>query len=240
MGVWFCQIIPTGCQLLNLFDVLKKKCIELNKDDPAYDYDHHDDSLDGCIRWSPRGVHFAPIDVYNRLRFEVGEFISSPTPALQSGVGLVTLNDFTHTTGLEIGNFFDDSSLHINVKMREYTGDPSHLNPQKIPPDLVGNKIGKVVWIRRVSGSKESPNGLVPVARSSPRNLVSVPPHFLDNTQAKSFGKLFLQMLPLSTQHTLLLGTNFASILQVKSPVLIMPLGFRSKAVSIFPAFRSC
>ena len=56
-------------------------------------------------------------------------------------------------------------------------------------------------------GSKESPNGLAPAARSSPRSLASVPPLFLDITQAKSFGKLFLQILPLP-------DTNFVSILQ--------------------------
>jgi hypothetical protein len=60
----------------------------------------------------------------------------------------------------------------------------------------------------------ESPNGLDSVARSRPRNLASVPPHFLDNTQVKSFGKLFLQILPFSIQHTLLIGTTFATILQ--------------------------
>ena len=56
--------------------------------------------------------------------------------------------------------------------------------------------------------SKESPNGLAPVARSSPRSLASVPPHFLDNTQAKLFGKWFLQILSVCTQHTLLLDTD--------------------------------
>ena len=47
-----------------------------------------------------------------------------------------------------------------------------------------------VARFRRVPGSMESPNGLVPSARSSPRNLATVPPHFLDITQVKSFGKL--------------------------------------------------
>ena len=65
--------------------------------------------------------------------------------------------------------------------------------------------------------SKESPHGLAPVARSRPRSLASVPPHFLDNTQAKLFGKWFLQIISVRTQHTLLLGTNFTSILQALS-----------------------
>ena len=54
-GTWFRQVIPTGCQLLNLFDEIKKECIEANKDDPNYDY--QDDSLDGRITWCPKGVH---------------------------------------------------------------------------------------------------------------------------------------------------------------------------------------
>ncbi len=94
--------------------------------------------------------------------------------------------------------------------MSEYTVEPSDLSFQQIPPDPVGNDIGKVARIRRVPGSKESPNGLAPAASSNPRILASVSPHFLDITQAKSFGKLFLQILPWSTQHTLLPGTNFA------------------------------
>ena len=65
--------------------------------------------------------------------------------------------------------------------------------------------------------SKESPNGLTPVVRSIPRSLASVPLHFLDIIQARSFGNLFLQILPLSTQYTLLSYTNFASILQAPS-----------------------
>ena len=52
-GTWFRQIIPTGCQLLNLFVEIIKEYIESNKDDPNYDY--QDDSLDGRITWSPTG-----------------------------------------------------------------------------------------------------------------------------------------------------------------------------------------
>ena len=75
-GTWFRQVIPTGCQLLNLFDEIKKECIEANKDDPNYDY--QDDSLDGFITWSPMGVHFAPLDDFD-VQFEDGEFITSLT-----------------------------------------------------------------------------------------------------------------------------------------------------------------
>ena len=88
MGAWFCQIIPTGCQLLNLFDELKKACIETNKDDPNYDYDLQDDSFDGRLTWSPKGVHLAPTEDWDCQleRFEDGDFITSPTPSIQSGL----------------------------------------------------------------------------------------------------------------------------------------------------------
>ena len=102
--------------------------------------------LMGALRGPPDyvGVHFAPLDDFD-VQFEDGEFITSLTPALQSGAGLVTLNTFVHAVDLKVGNFFDVSASHITAKMREYTGEPSHLNPQKIPPALVGNEIGCTV-----------------------------------------------------------------------------------------------
>ena len=167
------------------------------------------------------GVYPAPkTDVLrsSAIRFEDGEFVTSLTQAIHPPVtGPMVLNVFAHDAGLEVGSLFDDSAPSISVNMSEYTDEPSDLSVQQIPPAPVGNDIGKVARIRRVSASKESPNGLASTTRSSPRSLASVPPHFLDITQAKSFGKLFLQILPLSTQYTLLPGTNFASILQAPS-----------------------
>ncbi len=151
---WFRQIIPTGCQLLNLFEELKKACIEDNKDNPNYDSDLQDDSFDGRLTWSPKGVHLPPTGDWDcqleRFRFEDGDFITSLTPAIQS----VALNAFTHAAGLEVGNFFDDSAPVVNAEMWEYTGEPSHFNLQKIPPVLSGNEIGKVARIRRVTDSR--------------------------------------------------------------------------------------
>ena len=100
----------------------------------------------------------------------------------------MVLNSLTHVVGLEVGSPFDDSAPSISVRMSEYTGEPSDLSVHHIPPAPVGSGIGKVARIHRVSGSKESSNGLVPVGRSSPRSLASVLPHFLDITQVKSFG----------------------------------------------------
>ncbi len=145
---------------------MKKACFEANKDDPNYDYDLQDGSFDGSLTWSPKGVHLPPTEDWDCQleRFEDGDLITSLTPLIQSG--LVALNAFAHVVGLKVGNFFDDSTPHVNVEMREYTGEPSHLNPQKIQSALFGNEIGKVARIRRVSGSKESPNGLAPVVPS--------------------------------------------------------------------------
>ena len=135
---------------------MKKACFEANKDDPNYDYDLQDGSFDGSLTWSPKGVHLPPTEDWDcqleRFRFEDGDFITSLTPSIQSG--LVALNAFSHVVGLKVGNFFDDSTPHVNAEMWEYTGEPSHFNLQKIPPALSGNEIGKVARIRRVTDSR--------------------------------------------------------------------------------------
>ena len=78
----------------------------------------------------------------------------------------MVLNAFAHAAGLEVGSLFDDSTPSIVVNMSEYTGEPSDLSVQHIPPAPVGNDIGKVARIHRASGSKESPStrcsGLAP------------------------------------------------------------------------------
>lgn len=146
MGEWCRQIIPTGCQLLNLFDGLKKSCIEVNKDDPHYDYDLQDvsfESFDGRLTWSPKGFHLDPTEDWDCQleRFEDGDFITSLTPVFQSG--LVSLNAFVHDTGLEVGNFFDDSTPHVNDEIREYTGELSHLNLQKSRQSFLATKLSR-------------------------------------------------------------------------------------------------
>ena len=142
--------------------------------------------LMGALRGPPDyvGVHFAPLDDFD-VQFEDGEFITSLTPALQSGVGSVALNAFAHAAGLEVGSFFDASAPHISANTREYQGESPALTVPKIPPALVGNAAGKVARFRRVPGSTESPNGLAPVSRYSPRSFASVSPPYLDNTHAK-------------------------------------------------------
>ena len=54
---WFRQIIPTGLQLIHFLEGIQNKCAELNE---FRNYDFVDDSLDGRITLSTKGVHFAP------------------------------------------------------------------------------------------------------------------------------------------------------------------------------------
>ena len=173
---------------------IQNKCIANNAHFPDYDYE--DDSLEGRIALFDKGPSCSHIHTF-RLRcpttvprpensksnprssvihFEEGEFVTSLRQVIHPHVvGSMSLNAFAHVTGLEIGSFFYDSAPSISAKMSEYKGEPSDLTVQQILPALVGNEIGKVARIRRVSGSKESPNGLVPESRSNPRNLASVP-----------------------------------------------------------------
>ena len=67
-----------------------------------------------AVRGPPLGVHFTPLDDFD-VQFEDGEFITSLTPTLHSGAGLVP---------------------HINTNMREYKRESSDLIAQKIPTAL--------------------------------------------------------------------------------------------------------
>ena len=53
----------------------------------------------------------------------------------------MVLNVFAHAAGLEVGSFFDDSAPPISYNMSEYTGEPSDLSVQQIPPVPVVNDI---------------------------------------------------------------------------------------------------
>jgi hypothetical protein len=57
-GGWLRQIIPKGDQLPKFLDEYEKICNDLNKDLPAESI-IEDDSLDGRITLSPKGVHFS-------------------------------------------------------------------------------------------------------------------------------------------------------------------------------------
>ncbi len=141
------RIIPTGTQLIHLMQEIPNEFIEINADVPDYDYE--DDSLEGLITLSDKGVHLAPIYILSDygvyptpktvdprssvIRFEEGEFVTSLTQVIHPRVvGSMVLNAFTHTGGLEVGSFFDTSAPPINDKMREYKGEPSDLTVQKI------------------------------------------------------------------------------------------------------------
>ena len=57
-GRWLRQIIPKGDQLPKFLDEYEKICNDLNKDLPAESI-IEDDTLDGRITLSPKGVHFS-------------------------------------------------------------------------------------------------------------------------------------------------------------------------------------
>jgi len=57
-GTWLGQIIPKGDQLPKFLNEIEKICNDLNKDCPGYDFHNEDDSLDGRITLSHKGVHF--------------------------------------------------------------------------------------------------------------------------------------------------------------------------------------
>jgi hypothetical protein len=133
-GTWFRQIIPTGAQLIHLMQEIQNECIEINAHVPDYDYE--DDSLEGRITLSAKGVHLAPIymlsdyGVYpapktvdprsSAIRFEEGEFVTSLTQVIHPRVvGSMVLNAFAHAAGLEVGSFFDASAPPISAKLRE-------------------------------------------------------------------------------------------------------------------------
>jgi hypothetical protein len=80
--------------LIHLLEEMQNKCIELNE---FLDYDFEDDSLDGLLTLSDKGVHLAPRYSWNshlfgtassstHIRFirdfEEGEFLTSLTQAL--------------------------------------------------------------------------------------------------------------------------------------------------------------
>ena len=64
-------------------------------------------------------------------------------------VGSMSLKAFAHAAGLEIGSFSDESAPPISIKMSEYTGEPSDLTVQQIPPTLDVNEIGTDVCVQK-------------------------------------------------------------------------------------------
>jgi hypothetical protein len=164
VGTWFRQIIPTDTQLIHLMQKVQNQCIKINTH--VLDYDYESNPLEGLITLSDKGVHLVPIymiydyGVYptpktddlrsSVIRFEDGEFVTSLTQAIHPPVvGPMVLNAFSHASGLEVRSLFDDSAPSISSNMSEYTGEPSDLSVQHIPPAPVGNDIGKVARIRR-------------------------------------------------------------------------------------------
>ncbi len=74
----------------------------------------------------------------------------------------MVLNAFTHTTGLEVGVFFNASEPQFRVYTGEYEGELSTLTFPKISTVSSGNTDEKAVRFRLVSGFTESSNDLPP------------------------------------------------------------------------------
>ncbi len=61
-GTWFCQIIPTGTQLIHLIQEIQNQFIKINAH--VLDYDYEANPLEGRITLADKGVHLAPIYMF--------------------------------------------------------------------------------------------------------------------------------------------------------------------------------
>jgi len=82
-GRWLRQIIPKGDQIPKFLDALAKMCAELNKDLPDAP---EDDSFEGRLTLSTKGVHFAETEfsLYGWVAtgFKEDEFLTDLTQAI--------------------------------------------------------------------------------------------------------------------------------------------------------------
>ena len=209
-GTWFRQIIPQGCQLLRFFNELKRICSEENKHNPKYDYELEDDSLEGRITWSSKGVHFAPLpgqarQVGNEWGFDWGflddlddVFEPSFSSELQIGEGGVALNAFAHAAGLEVGAFLKASVFNTGNHTEEH-GDPRACTSLGTTPALAKPALEKVSRFEKMSGFTKTASDLAPA------------------------GKLFRQIIQVEVRHHNLYASGILS--QNKAPTLPHGLG---------------
>jgi hypothetical protein len=85
-GGWLRQIIPKGDQIPKFLDEIAKMCAELNKDLPA-EMIQEDDSFEGRLTLSTKGVHFAETEfsLYGWVAtgFKEDEFLTDLTQAIK-------------------------------------------------------------------------------------------------------------------------------------------------------------
>ena len=177
MKPWFHQIIPQGCQLLHFFNELQRICIEDNKDNPEYDYELEDDSFEGHITWSSKGVHFAHSceGFFQTYGYEWGfdwgfqddVFFPSFNSELQIREGGVPLNAFTHAAGLEVDVFLNSSLFNTGNHTEEHDGDPQACTILGTTPVPTEFTLEKVTRLEKMSDSTKTANDLAPTGLNS-------------------------------------------------------------------------
>ena len=199
-GRWLRQIIPKGDQIPKFLDELAKMCYEDNKDLPAEKI-QEDDSFEGRLTLSTKGVHFAETEfsLYGWVAtgFKEDLFLTDLTQAIQSTEALHTsipCNSATH-------------KVITSGETGACTGQMASVCNLKILPDTAGNAAGQAAPLRRVPGFTEPLKDLAPVARSSPRRDAAFPSPLLAGKHVSFFGKFFRQILPLSIRYTPMSGT---------------------------------
>jgi hypothetical protein len=105
-GGWLRQIIPKGDQIPKFLDEIAKMCSELNKDLPDDPQEDDDDSFEGRLTLSTKGVHFAETQFaygWDLRRVATGfkedELLTDLTQAIQSTEVLhisIPYNSATH------------------------------------------------------------------------------------------------------------------------------------------------
>jgi hypothetical protein len=197
---WIWQIIPKGDQIPKFLDEIAKICYEENKDLPAESI-FEDDSFDGCLTLSTKGVHFAETqyadDDWVATGFKEDELLPDLTQAIQSTEFLhisIPCNSASHKviTSGETGACTGQLASECNLNILSVT---------------VGNADGQAAPLRRVPGFTEPLNDLALVARSSLRRTDSVPSPLMTGNHISFFGKFFRQIIPLSIRYTPMSGT---------------------------------
>jgi hypothetical protein len=235
-GAWLRQIIPKGDQLPKFLEEIEKICNDLAKDLPAEDI-VEDDSLDGRITLSHKGVHFAETkyeDGWVATGFGEDMLDTDLTQAIQSTEVLhilIPCNSATHKviTAGESGACAGQMDSACNSNISSATAgnaagqaanivvcaeEPAYcdlLNAQAQAPDIqAANLVEEASCFRRATDSTESLDDIAPAAVSSPWKPASLPFSFFE-TPYKFTGRWFRQITPLSIRNARSPGTNLIS-----------------------------
>jgi hypothetical protein len=215
---WFRQIIPKEDQLPKFLDELEKICNDLAEDHDLPSEDIvEDDSLDGRITLSHKGVHFAETQYaygWVATGFKEDELVTDLTQAIQSTELLhilIPCNSATHKviTAGESGECADQMHSACNSNISSATAgsaagqaanivvcaeEPAYcdlLNAQAQAPVIqAANLVEEASCFRRATDSTESLDDIAPAAVSSPWRPASLPFSFFE-TPYKFTGRWF-------------------------------------------------